>query len=263
MASATTQALASTRQALDAATDLDLGVAGELFAAARALADSQTLSGALADWAASSDARSRVIVDIFGKAFTPTTVVLLTAAVQQRWSSAADLVDGVEELAIRAASRAQPHVDVEGELFQFSRTIDANSDLELALGSRLGEASVKGDLITTLLGSRASEATTLIVSSLVRQPGERRVRQLLLRAERIVAEERGRIVARVTAATPLNMAQSVRLREALSRKYGRDVSINTVVDRSVVGGVRVQIGDDVIDASVASRLTDLRRQLAG
>lgn len=263
MASATTQAVAATRRALDAAPDLDLGVAGELFAVARTLADSPPLSGALADWAASPESRAQVVADVFGTSFAPATVGLVTAAVQERWSSPDDLVDGLEELAVRAASRAEPVADVEGELFQFSRTVATNSDLELALGSRLGKASVKADLVRSLLGSRVSEATTLIAASLVQQPRERRVRQLLLRAERIVADERGKIVARVTAAAPLNLAQSVRLREALSRKYGRDVSINTVLDRSVVGGIRVQIGDDVIDASVSSRLADLRRRLAG
>ena len=263
MASATTQAAAASRKALDGAGDLDLGVARELFDAARVLAGSAPLSGALADWAAPPYSRTKVVTDVFAKAYTATTVTLLEAVVAERWSTAADMVDGVQELAVRAASRAQPGVDVEGELFQFSRAVDSHSDLELALGSRLGEASVKGDLVRSLLGTRASEATTLIVSSLVQQPGERRVRQLLLRAERIVADERGRVVARVTAATPLSADQSTRLRETLSAKYGRDVSLNTVLDASVVGGLRVQIGDDVIDASVSSRLADLRRRLAG
>lgn len=263
MGSATAQALLATTTALDAASGVDLDVARELFAAARALADSPQLSGALADWAASTEARGRVIADVFGRTFHPTTVSLLTTAVQQRWSSPAELVDGLEELGVRAASRAQQYADVEGELFQFARTVAENSDLELAFGSRLGDDAVKGDLVSTLLQGRASDATTLIVSSLVQRPRERRIRQLLIRAERIVAQERGRVVARVTAALPLSFAQSVRLREALSRKYGRDVSINTVIDPAVVGGIRVQIGDDVIDASVSSRLADLRQRLAG
>lgn len=262
MGSATTQALAATTTALDAASDVDLDVARELFAAARALADTPQLSGALADWAATTEARGRVVADVFGT-FSRTTVSLLTTVVQQRWSSPAELIDGIEELAVRAASRAKPHADVEGELFQFSRTIARNSNLELALGSRLGDDAAKGDLVTTLLEDRASDATTLIVSSLVQQPRDRRVRQLLIRAERIVATERGRVVARVTAAAPLSFAQVVRLREVLARKYGKEVSLNTVIDSSVVGGIRVQIGDDVIDASVSSRLADLRQRLAG
>jgi F-type H+-transporting ATPase subunit delta len=62
---------------------------------------------------------------------------------------------------------------------------------------------------------------------------------------------------------PLSAAQSERLAAALGKRYGAAVTLNTVVDPSVVGGVRVQIADDVIDASVSSRLADLRQRLAG
>ena len=44
---------------------------------------------------------------------------------------------------------------------------------------------------------------------------------------------------------------------------GTEVAINTVVDPAVIGGVRVQIANDVIDASVSTRLADLRQRLAG
>jgi F-type H+-transporting ATPase subunit delta len=115
----------------------------------------------------------------------------------------------------------------------------------------------------TLLGGRTSEATTLVVSSLVQQPRGRRVRGLLSRAIRLVAEQRGRTVATVTTAAPLTDAQAQRLSTALSRTYGGQVTINPVVDPSVVGGVRVQIADDVIDGSIASRLADVRQKLAG
>jgi F-type H+-transporting ATPase subunit delta len=164
---------------------------------------------------------------------------------------------------VRAAAISDRSADVEDELFRFSRTVADNPELELALGSRLGDAAAKGALVETLLGGRASAATTLIVSSLVRQPRERRVRQLLSRATRFVADQRGRMVATVIAAAPLSEHQVNRLSAALSKRYGGSVSINTVVDPTVVGGMRVQIADDVIDASVSSRLADLRQRLAG
>lgn len=263
MGSATTQARAASIAALDAATGVDLEVARELFAASRAVGDSSQLSGALADSAAAPAARRKVVTDVFGKLVAPTTTALLTSVVEQRWSSAGDLVDGIEELAIRAAAVAEPQTDVEGELFGFSRTVAQNPELELALGSRLGDASAKGALVESLLASRASAGATLIAASLVQQPRERRVRQLLSRAMQLVAEQRGRTVATVVSATPLSAAQTERLGAALSRRYGGEVAINTVIDPSVVGGLRVQIADDVIDASVSSRLADLRQRLAG
>ncbi|MCC2033536.1 F0F1 ATP synthase subunit delta [Microbacterium allomyrinae] len=263
MGSATTQAVAATTKALDAASGVDLDVAGELFAAARAVGDSSQLSGALADSAAPVEARRQVVAAVFGTAVKPATASLLTTVVEQRWSSASDLIDGIEELAVRAAAVAEPAADVEEELFRFSRTVAENSELELALGSRLGDASAKGTLVRTLLDGRASAATVLIAASLAQQPRERRIRQLLSRATRLVADQRGRTVATVFAASPLSSAQVDRLASALSQRYGAQVSLNTVVDPTVVGGLRVQIADDVIDASVSSRLADLRQRLAG
>ncbi|MGZ8804357.1 MAG: F0F1 ATP synthase subunit delta [Microbacterium sp.] len=263
MGSATTQALAATTAALNAASAVDLDTARELFAAARIVGGSSQLSGALADPAAATAARSRVVADVFGATFGKTTLSLLTTAVEQRWSKASQLVDGIEELAVRAAAIASPGVDVDGELFSALRLVAENPEVELALGSRLGDDTAKGTLIETLLRARASEATILIVSSLVQQPRERRVRQLVSHAMDLVADQRGSIVATVVTATPLNAAQSERLSAVLTRRYGKKVGLNAVIDPTVVGGLRVQVADDVIDASVAARLSDLRQRLAG
>lgn len=262
MGSATTQALEVSNRGLASTEGIDLQVASELFAIARVVGGSSHLSGALADPAAPAAARAKVVDDVFGS-LSPAAVSLVKTAVEQRWSSAADLVDGIEELAVRSASIAAPSTDLEGELFAFTRTVAANPQLELALGSRLGSSDAKGALVDTLLGGRAGAATALVVSSLVQQPGERRVRQLLSRALRIVSDQRNRTVATVVSASPLSRSQAGRLASLLSAKYGREVSLNTVVDPAVIGGIRVQIADDVIDASVASRLAELRHRLAG
>ncbi|MBW1637735.1 F0F1 ATP synthase subunit delta [Microbacterium resistens] len=262
MGSATTQALAASSQALTAATGITLDSAGELFSAARLIGESSPLSGALADPSASGEARAALVARVFGGASAPVQDVL-RVAVGERWSSAADLVDGIEELAVRAAAIAAPDSDVEGELFSVSRLVAANPELELALGSRLGDGAAKGALVHKLLGNDVSAATGLIVASLVRQPRERRVRQLLSRAMRIVSAQRDRIVATVHTAAPLSDAQSARLADVLSRRYGRRVALNVVLDPSVVGGLRVQVADDVIDGSISARLADLRHRLAG
>jgi F-type H+-transporting ATPase subunit delta len=261
MGSATTQALAASTDALAAASGLNLDSAAELFASARAIGESAQLSGALADPAAPAEARSALVSAVFAGVSAPVRSVLTTVAAQ-RWSSASDLVDGVEELAIRTAAIAAPGDDIAGELFGFSRIVAANPELELALGSRLGGASAKGELVEELLGASASPATVLVASSLVRLPRERRIRQVLSRAIGIVAAQAGRSVATVYTATALTAAQETRLRDALARRYGGEISINQVIDASVVGGLRVQIADDVIDGSISARLAELRQKLA-
>ncbi len=262
MGSATTQARAASAAALGAASGVDLDVARELFAAARALGDTPQLSGALASSAAPVAARQKVVADVFAGS-SATTRTLLDAVVAERWSSADDLIEGIEELAVRAASVAEPASDVAGELFEVSRTVAANPELELALGSRLGDASAKGTLVESLLSGRSGEATVVIASSLVQQPRGRRVRALLAWAKDLVADQRGRIVGTVYSAVPLGEAQLTRLGASLGQRYGSAVELNVVVDPAVVGGLRIEIGDDVIDATVSSRLNDLRQRLAG
>ena len=260
MGSATTQALAASADAL-ASAQVDLDTARELFAASRAVAGSPALSGALVDAVATPEVRSALVAQVFGS-LSQTAQSLLDRLAAHRWSSSSDLVSGIEELAIRAAAKAEP-ADVEGELFQVSRIVASNPELEFALGSRLGEAGKKGELVASLLEGKASAGTTLIVSSLVQQIRGRRVRAVLARALRIAAAERGRTVATVHTAAPLTAAQSERLVAALSTRYGGDITLNTVIDPTVVGGIRIQVADDVIDGSISSRLADLRQRLAG
>lgn len=263
MGSATTQARTATTEALTATSGVDLDVARELFAAVGAVSGSAQLSGALSDSSAPAAARGALVTAVFGGTYREVTVALLRSAAEQRWSNAAEFVDGLEELAVRAAAVAEPSADIEGELFQFSRTVASNGELELALGGRLGDASAKGSLVSTLLDGRAGAATALIVSSLVQNAHGRRVRALLRRASAIVADQRSSIVATVYAAAPLSAEQRTRLENALSTRYGSAVTLNTVIDPTVVGGLRVQVADDVIDASVSARLADLRQRIAG
>jgi F-type H+-transporting ATPase subunit delta len=260
MGSATTQALAANADAV-AAAPVGLDTARELFAASQAVSGSGALGGALVDSAATGEARAALVSRVFGS-LSPVSQGLIAAAASRRWSKASDLVAGIEDMAIRAAAKAEP-ADVEAELFQVSRIVAANPELELALGSRLGDDAKKGELIGSLFSGRVSEGTALIVSSLVQQPRGRRVRSLLTRATRTVAAQRGRTVATVHTAKSLTAQQSERLTSALTRRYGGEVALNTVIDPEVLGGIRIQIADDVIDGSISSRLADLRQRLAG
>ncbi|MBS1675375.1 MAG: F0F1 ATP synthase subunit delta [Actinobacteria bacterium] len=262
MGSATAQALVASSSALNAAQGITLDAAGELFSATRLIGESSALSGALSDPAAPAEARAALVSRVFSGASAPVRAVL-TAAVSQRWSSAADLVDGVEELAVRATAIAAPDADIEGELFSVSRLVADNADLELALGGRLGGGDGKAALVQKLVGTQLHPATSLIVTSVVRQPRGRRVRRLLSRAMRIVSAQRDRIVATVHTAAALTASQRDRLRAVLAGRYGRQIALNEVLDPSVVGGLRVQVADDVIDGSIAARLADLRQKLAG
>lgn len=262
MGSATRGARAAAADALAGASGVTLGVAEQLLAATRAIAGSAQLRSLLADPGVSHEDKTTILAKVFPGA-DDTSRALLTAAVEQRWSSQAELVAGLEELGIRAAAVAAGDDVVEGELFSFGRAITSDPQLELAISSKLGDADGKVALVERLIGTQASKATLAIVEHLVQSARGRRIGAMLRDASAVVADEAGRVVATVTAASPLSAAQQQRLIAALAAKYGLAPHLNVVVDPALIGGLRVQIADDVIDGSIASRINDLRIQLAG
>jgi F-type H+-transporting ATPase subunit delta len=67
----------------------------------------------------------------------------------------------------------------------------------------------------------------------------------------------------VRVATELTADQRGRLGETLAAAYGQEIHLNVVQDPAVIGGVSIQIGDELIDGTAASRLAGVRRKLAG
>jgi F-type H+-transporting ATPase subunit delta len=78
----------------------------------------------------------------------------------------------------------------------------------------------------------------------------------------LAAALRERLVAEVHVAAPLSSGQRARLAALLAAAYGHDVHLNMVIDTELVGGMTVRIEDELINGSIASRLAELRRDLA-
>jgi F-type H+-transporting ATPase subunit delta len=71
------------------------------------------------------------------------------------------------------------------------------------------------------------------------------------------------VIAVVRVAAPMTENQQTRLAEVLGSIYGREIHLNVEVDPDVVGGISVQVADEVIDGTVSGRLDDARRRMAG
>lgn len=265
MGSASRQALESSRAALAAlGGQVDLATSEQLFGAARAIGGSLQLRGILADRSTDVDRKKAAITAVFGGSMGATALSLLSTTASSRWSNDDEMLGGIEDLALRAAAESAPAgTSVEAELFAFGRAVSSSAELELAVSSKLGSTEAKVTLVETLLGGKASAQTIAIVRHLVQQPRGRRIGALVRYAASVVAEQSGFAVATVTTARPIGAEQLTRLQAGLSKTYGRDLRLNPVIDPKVIGGIRVQVGDDVIDGSVASKLTDLRLQLTG
>ncbi|GAB3617838.1 F0F1 ATP synthase subunit delta [Okibacterium endophyticum] len=263
MGSATREALASSTKALEALGAVGLETAVGLFEAGRVVGDSAQLRALIADPAADPDGKTAVVERVFGAQLDPSALTVLTAVARERWSNHDELLAGIEELGLRAAARSAKPAAIDAELLSFARAVASDADLELAIGSKLGQTSSKVSLVEKLLSGKATGQTLEIVKHLVQQPRDRRIGELLRNAARIVADELGYTVATVTSASPISDAQLKRLEQTLAATYGRALRISQVTDPQLVGGLRVQVADDVFDGSIQSRLAELKLQLAG
>jgi F-type H+-transporting ATPase subunit delta len=108
-----------------------------------------------------------------------------------------------------------------------------------------------------------SAVTLRLIRQMVTHPRGRPLPEALDMCAGIAARRRQQLIAVVRSAVELSAAQRRRLASALAATYGHQVHLNIVIDPSVVGGISVQIGDELIDGTAARRLAAVRRKLAG
>ena len=203
---------------------------------------------------------------IFGGKLDTASLDLVKQAVGRRWAATRDLGDSLEYLGViavvRGAEAAGQADALEEQLFAFERLVAGTPDLRDALSDPARSVEDKRALLRGLLEGKATPGTIRLAEQSV--AGTHRTVQVALdEYERIAAAYRNRLVAEVRVARPLSDTDGQRLAGSLAKQYGRPVHLNVVVDADVMGGIRVEIGDDVIDGTMVSRLQDARRSLAG
>jgi F-type H+-transporting ATPase subunit delta len=239
----------------------------ELFAVVRMLDAEIGLRRALGDSSAAPERREGLLVGLLSGKVSQQALDVLVAVVRERWSTPRELLDGIERLGRTAllvrAERAGRLDAVEDELFRFGRIVAGDTALEQALTDRATPASAKAELVRTLIGNKAEDVTVRLVEQLVVAPQGRALVAGLGELAEEAARRRERSVAYVVAAGPLTQQQQERLSATLHRIYARPMALHVEVDPSILGGLVIRVGDEVIDGSATGRLEQLRRRLAG
>jgi F-type H+-transporting ATPase subunit delta len=237
----------------------------ELFAVTRVLVEQPPLRRHLADPAIPEQARAGLVERLFGGKVARPTLEAVAAAVSARWSRPADLVDALESLArnavLGAAEKAGRLDDVEDELFRFGRILDREPELARLLADTSTPVDGRIGLLDGLVGDKVSGVTATLLRESVRMPRGQHLDVVAEELAELAAARRQRTVARVTTPVRLTPEQEDRLRDTLTRIYGRPMSLQVELDEALLGGLVVRVGGEVIDGSVAGRLEAARRSL--
>jgi F-type H+-transporting ATPase subunit delta len=242
-------------------------LADDLFAVGNLLAGSASLRRALTDPSRAAAAKAELAERLLrGKVAGP-ALDLVAGLVRGRWAVPIDLADGVEALAVSAVLAAAEKADrleaVEDELFRFSRLVAGTTQLRDAFSTRTEGGDRKAALIGRLLDGKAAPETVRLATQAAVHPRGQRTERVLEAYVEAAAERRRQLVAQVVAAVPLTSGQRERLGTLLRQTYGRAIRLNVDLDPGVIGGLRVQVGGELIDGTLATRLDDAKRRLAG
>lgn len=141
------------------------------------------------------------------------------------------------------------------EVWTRTRIAARLDDPKLGRSRRLDEAR-------TILQGRVNPLALNLVLVLIDHNRTGLVPQIADAFERLERERERRVTAYVTSAIPLTDRQRASLRQQLGRRTDRTVDLVENVDPSIMGGLIVRVGDELIDASIAGRLRRIEAQLS-
>ncbi|MEP7088750.1 MAG: F0F1 ATP synthase subunit delta [Nocardioidaceae bacterium] len=260
----------SLRHVLDTTSEVLSGgadataVGNDLFALALTLDGAHSLRRAFTEPAVPVESKNRLMRSLLGDKLGDGALDITEAAIGQRWSRTRDLADALEQASVSAhVARAddEGHLDdLEDNLFRFSRIVEGSPALREALSDTTTPLEAKRSLLGDLLGDKVDDSTRTLLGQAV-AGRHHALSSVLATYQRVAAGRRDSMIATVWVAAPLSDEHRERLATALGAQHSKTVHLNVVVDKTLLGGVRVAVGDEVLDSTVETRLQQAQRRL--
>ena len=168
------------------------------------------------------------------------------------------------QAAYRQAAR-ESAVDTWSEGMELLAAVTGDPELAKLLADPRVPADRVTDLVLDVLNDARGDGLFPTLANFVRVLGEGRRLVLGPEIARLFEAERsrraGRSAVEIVSAYALDPPQVELLAQAIGRRLGSEITLETAVDDSLIGGVVIRVGDSVIDASLAGRLRELAQDL--
>ena len=167
-------------------------------------------------------------------------------------------IQGYAQAILAVASAESNGAQIEDEIYRFSQVLQSSEELKSTLSDASIPSERRQQIVEDLLDGQATQTTVALVSMIVAAGMGSDIKAIADRVVGLGAESRDKAVAEVYSVVDLSSDQQQRLAAALKSATGKDVEMKIIIDESVMGGLLVQIEDEVIDGTVRTRLKQLR-----
>ena len=241
-------------------------IGNELFTITKVLDDSIQLERALTDPSRPVADKVAVLKELLGDNAHPMTMEIMTDLVSRRWSRARDIANAVEDFGVDAmmyyADATDATLQVSIELSELHSALLNLPVVRAKLYDYQATSEARVKLFREVFsGKTLNKVTMRLAEHATCNLRRRRYLETIQGLINKFSRHMGESMVTVTTATPLKKEQIKRLVEVYSAKVGRQVHINSVVDPTVLGGMRIQVGDEVTDNTVVAQLQNLHRKV--
>lgn len=241
-------------------------IGNELFTITKVLDDSIQLERALTDPSRPVADKVAVLKELLGDNAHPMTMEIMTDLVSRRWSRARDIANAVEDFGMDAmmyyADATDTTLQVSIELSELHSALLNLPVVRAKLYDYQATSEARVKLFREVFsGKTLNKVTMRLAEHATCNLRRRRYLETIQWLINKFSRHMGESMVTVTTATPLKKEQIKRLVEVYSAKVGRQVHINSVVDPTVLGGMRIQVGDEVTDNTVVAQLQNLHRKV--
>lgn len=162
------------------------------------------------------------------------------------------------------ASDAKAVEGTEKDLDALSGLIASSDDFSRFLQSPTISSDAKREALEAILAKAQPSELVSNTLRLVAKNGRLFALPAIISAfKALAAESRNELTADVASATALTAAQEKELAEVLKGRLGKDVILNTRVDESLIGGLVVKVGSQMIDTSLKTKLSAMKIAMKG
>lgn len=241
-------------------------IGNELFTITSALDHNIQLERALTDPSRPVEDKVAVVKTLIGNQAHPLVMEIMSDLVSRRWSRVSDIANAVEDFGVDGMMYYADHTNTTLQVsVELAELHSALLNLPV-VRTKLYDATVSSEARIKLLYSLIGDADFTKVTKRLAEHAtcnlrNRRYLQTIQWLINKFSRHMGESMVTVTTATPLSKEQVEKLIAIYTAKTGHPVHINSVVDPTVMGGMRIQVGDEVTDNTVVAQLQNLHRKV--